>query len=692
MRSRAGTFRRIGGVVALLCVAFGARTALTQNALTSVGQPSKQGGGISGLVPDAPPSKLPDSVPTSLPASLPPPWQPTVPALPPMGIPQPDVPAPVTPGSLTTGIIPPGLTPPIAPILPPNVLPIPPVPPVAPLPPPMPMPKPSTPSVAPAPAPKIKPMPKPAAPVVPMPKPAAPVIPIVPGNGQKPPAAAPGNFLHSFTAPQAPVTPATPAPPLATLPPIPPSDVPPAPPAPPVPSDANPPVPTLPDMSTPLEKLHEVVGPTSSGPGADGAPLHDYYRHGLRFESADKAFSLFVGGRFQFDVVDYLTTTSIRRNIPGTTPLEDGVSFRRIRFDMGGTIYRNFEYYAQVDFANGFLSVPNSTNVTNATYPTDMWVQYKDLPYIGATVRVGNQKPLYSFEHLTSSRFLNFMERSLGFDAFAENQNNGFQPGVTIQNTYADKRGTWGAGVFKYTRSPFGWNVGRNETEVNGRVTYLPVYEDGGRYLVHVGLGAASRDLDQDQARFRARLDARNSPSTFSALVADTNNFFGVGQQLLIPEFVFVAGPLSFQSEYYASWVGHARLVGPNNTPLADQGTVYMQSVYGEVHYFLTGEHREYSRETGVFTRVVPRNSVAWNHGGFTGCGAWQVTARYSYLDLNSKGIRGGEVHDMTLGLNWFLNPNMKMQWNYFLAGRNAVGTAGDGLIHGFAMRTAIDF
>ncbi|MFM8274567.1 MAG: OprO/OprP family phosphate-selective porin, partial [Gemmata sp.] len=407
--------------------------------------------------------------------------------------------------------------------------------------------------------------------------------------------------------------------------------------------------------------------PTASGPGADGTPLADYWRNGLRFESADKNFSLFVGGRVQFDGVSYLTTTAMRRNTPGTSLLEDGVSFRRVRLDMGGTIYKNIDFYTQVDFANGFLSVPNSTSVTNATYPTDLWVQYKELPLLG-NVRVGNQKPLYSFEHLTSSRFLTFLERSLGFDAFAEGQNNGFEPGITAFDTFNDKRGTWGVGVFKSTRSPFGWNVGRNEAEVNGRLTYLPVYEDDGRYLVHVGVGAAHRDLDQDQARFRARLDARNSPSAFSPLVSDTGLFFGNHQQLVVPEFVAVAGPWSLQSEYYGSWVHDAQAVGPNNTRLANRGTVYMQSVYAEVGYFLTGENRAYNRESAVFGRVVPRTPLAWSRTGFTGWGAWQVAARYSYLDLNSKDIRGGTVNDMTLGLNWFLNPNMKLQSNYFLA------------------------
>ena len=52
-----------------------------------------------------------------------------------------------------------------------------------------------------------------------------------------------------------------------------------------------------------------------SGSGTDGTPLSDFWRNGLRFESADKAFSLYVGGRAQFDVVDYIAPATLRQNI-----------------------------------------------------------------------------------------------------------------------------------------------------------------------------------------------------------------------------------------------------------------------------------------------------------------------------------------------------------------------------------------
>lgn len=425
------------------------------------------------------------------------------------------------------------------------------------------------------------------------------------------------------------------------------------------------------------------------GTGSAGAPRPSGDRGPLAASTNDKNLTVVLGGRAQLDFVDYVVPSFLRRNIPGTNPLEDGVSFRRLRLDASGTIYKNTDYLIQIDFVNGLTLGPGGPRSTDIAVPTDAWVTFKELPVVG-NIRVGNQKPLYSFEHLTSSRFLNFMERSLGFDAFAEGFNNGFEPGVSAFDTYLDKRGTWGVGLMKNTRNPFASNVGRNELDVNARVTFLPIYEDDGKYLLHTGVGASHRDPDDGQVRFRARFDARNSPSGLSSLVADTGLFNASKQNLIVPELVAVAGPLSFQSEYYGSWVNGAQAT-VGGRPV-DQGTVFFYSYYAEAHLFLTGEHRAYNRNTGVFDRVKPLKPVDWTRAGFNSWGAWQLTARYSYLNLNDKAITGGRVNDLTLGVNWFMNQYMKVQWNYFLADRDVTGTAGDGIVQGFATRLAWDF
>lgn len=455
-----------------------------------------------------------------------------------------------------------------------------------------------------------------------------------------------------------------------------------------------PPVPARPEtVPTTLPNLDPMYAASPMGESplaALDSPIFAAGRGPRGSDYESKNISVFIGGRAHLDAVDYISTRTMRQAVPGANPLDPGVSFRRLRLDASGSIYQHIDYLFQIDFVNATtlgLGGPASTDIA---VPTDAWVTFKDLPLVG-NIRVGNHKPYYSFEHLTSSRYLNFMERSLGFDAFAEGFNNGFEPGISAYDTYLDKRGTWGVGVFKNTRSPFAFNVGKNEIDVNGRVTFLPIYEDDGRFLLHVGLGASQRDPDAGQVRFRSRFDMRNAPSGIAALVADTGLFNASQQYLLVPEIVGVCGPFSFQSEYYGSWASGAETIASNGDVLP-QGTVFLHSWYIEGHLFLTGEHRAYSRNSAVFGAVKPRRPVEWSKNGFYGCGAWQVTARYSYLDLNNKQVIGGRVNDMTLGVNWFLNQWMKVQWNFFAADRDVANPAGTGSIFGFGTRIALDW
>ena len=87
---------------------------------------------------------------------------------------------------------------------------------------------------------------------------------------------------------------------------------------------------------------------------------------------------------------------------------------------------------------------------------------------------------------------------------------------------------------------------------------------------------------------------------------------------------------------------------------------------------------QQYEKGEGVFGRVVPKNSF-----GAAGFGAWQVGVRWSYLNLIDKAIDGGKVVDMMAGLHWFLNPNMKIQWNYTLAQRDGQQGKGNGHFDG---------
>jgi len=47
------------------------------------------------------------------------------------------------------------------------------------------------------------------------------------------------------------------------------------------------------------------------------------------------------------------------------------------------------------------------------------------------------------------------------------------------------------------------------------------------------------------------------------------------------------------------------------------------------------------------------------------GWGAWEIAGRYSTIDLNDNNEYGGELRDITLGVNWYMENNLKLMFNY---------------------------
>ena len=143
--------------------------------------------------------------------------------------------------------------------------------------------------------------------------------------------------------------------------------------------------------------------------------------------------------------------------------------------------------------------------------------------------------------------------------------------------------------------------------------------------------------------------------------------------------------------EYAATFI-HDALFPEQPPPMGiPRGTLFYQITYVELLYFLTGEHQAYDRKTATFDRVVPlHNFNVWNRA--FDWGAWQVGMRYSYLDLQDKGVNGATLHDIVLGLNWFWNPNMKVQWNFAVDHRDPTPGGSAGWTYIFGTRLALDF
>lgn len=438
-------------------------------------------------------------------------------------------------------------------------------------------------------------------------------------------------------------------------------------------------------------------------------------------ETQDKAFRIHVGGRFQPDFIFGAGADSgVIGGKGGTGAFSEGMNFRRARLEVDGWLYEVIDFFVEYDFANQFSTgspftaslatgavsgSPNSdANTLGVPAPTDVWAGINYIPVIGG-IRIGNLKPAIGLDHLTSSRYLDFLERSSGFDTYY-NRANGFAPGFMIFNYTENQRLSWQLSATRANNTLFGFNLGSGEWDYCARLTGLPYYEAEGRRMVHVGIGAKYIDnLDQGFANLNTRWLLRQAGPNLQNIVAQVVAF-GDNQTIINPELFINLGPLSIQAEYISSWVGgvssyRSQVTGAATVPIARQN-FHSQTAYIQAMYFLTGEHRPYGKSAlhgsgAAPTRVVPNRNYFWvpGHGGngnpFS-AGAWQVGARYCFTDLNDGPINGGTLHEVTIGLNWFLNPNMKIQWNYDIGHRQIQGGTSDGNYYGFGMRMAFDF
>jgi phosphate-selective porin OprO/OprP len=353
--------------------------------------------------------------------------------------------------------------------------------------------------------------------------------------------------------------------------------------------------------------------------------------------------------------------------------IENGEAFRRARVGMFGD-YGPSEYRISMDFA-----------LSGRPSFLDVYAGLHDLPCVGK-VLVGHFFEPFSLERLTSNYFTTFMERSLIDSAFVPARNTG----IAAKNTYLDQHGTWEVGIFRSDSDAFGDDVGDNfESAVTGRLTWLPCYEescDSYDYW-HLGVACSFRGANDEVVRFRSQPEARlgaTSPNVPDFV--DTGSIPADNFQLAGFETAWVHGPFFIQSEYVLATVDSQQ-----------SGWLAFDGWYAAAGYFLTGESRPYNRQNGSFDRVIPRRDFVRYDGQPEekrvefGPGAWEVDVRVSQLDLNDDLIRGGRLTDLTVGLNWYLNPYLRVTSNYIHAFANHP-TGGKSATDIYAMRVGFAF
>ena len=390
------------------------------------------------------------------------------------------------------------------------------------------------------------------------------------------------------------------------------------------------------------ENLDEINDPTPSRKLPD---MDSFWTNGIFFQSKDGNFQMRIGGRILFDL-DYFKNQSDFKKDVGN--FNDGSEFRYARIFISGVANKDYFFKWEYDFSQGTVALK------------DAFVGMKNVPYIG-NIRVGHYYEPFSLENLASPNEITFLEYSLPAATFSHVRNDG----IEIFSTAFDQRMTWDTGVFLDAN-----NYGLATTSEGSwatRITGLPYYKNEGRELFHLGASCYYRFV-QRHLQYRSRPEAHLAP-----FFLDTGNMRTKRNVAIDGEVALVYGPFSMQGEYISSFV-----------KLKNGPTVNFNGYYALMSIFLTGENRAYDKVSGYFVKVYPNRDFSFYQKG---AGAWEIALRYSYLDLTDKTIPGGEMQDITLGVNWYLTPAFKIMGNYIRS-----FLIGSGHSDIFLMRFKVDY
>lgn len=356
---------------------------------------------------------------------------------------------------------------------------------------------------------------------------------------------------------------------------------------------------------------------------------------GLKVTSADKKFEASLGGRIHFDAYGF------DRDVAATT---DTTEFRRARLTLSGKAY-GWDYKMEQDFAAG----------TNLDGIRDLYIARNML---GGKVTIGHFKPYRSMEELTSSNEILMMERP-STSATGLYSGRQFQQGVGYLK--AGNGYTFGVSAFNMRSAPTARTEG---VGIAGRATWAPI--DSGTSTLHLGASISHENLNKGTPNVAAvsNYAGRRGPSLTiaTATAATGTNDSHVGTYGL--EAAFVNGPFFAQSEYARARFGQA-----------GGGAQDVDAFYVQGSWMLNGGKKAYKAATGVFGSPAVADK-----------GLWELTARWDRME--NKDLLDTRTTSAILGLNYYLNPNMRVMFNYVRGQNDKTGDEPSQ----FALRTQFAF
>ena len=365
-----------------------------------------------------------------------------------------------------------------------------------------------------------------------------------------------------------------------------------------------------------------------------------YDAKGLTLAFPEQAVKLELGGRLHIDA----GAAGFSRPGPSDA-FPDTIAVRRSWIEPTLTVSRDWVIAFQYDFSDPILPI------------NDAFVAWKGVP--DTILTLGNMKVPFSLEWLQSNNDTLFTERSLA-NAFVPDRRFGFAVG------HHGRAWTAVAGVFGDAASN---GITGNGVAAAARATWAPILEE--RETLHLGLAGIHRRRARGDGDFGFSTPAETF--LFARPFVDTGDLPDVARASRIgTEFAYRNGPFLLQAEYIRAEV--ERFAGPGGA----LPVLGFQGGYVEAGWVLNGDGRGYAlvpdggTSYATFKGVRVSESRRVTRGGI---GVFELAARYSAIELDARGFRGGTERDVTVGLSWYPEPNLRLIASY-INGRVRPGEA----------------
>jgi phosphate-selective porin OprO/OprP len=421
--------------------------------------------------------------------------------------------------------------------------------------------------------------------------------------------------------------------------------------------------------------------------------------------TADGRFTANIRAIVMFDAGAYMQKHSLPPTVTGAArDLNDGTNFRRARFGIDGKLYKDFDYALIYEFGG--------SGAEDAGHIQEAWAQYTGLkPF---RIRLGAFEPNVGLAAAVSTSQMPFIERAspaevargvaagdsrsalqiAGNGIFGEGDTGvatrWFLSTAVTGNTVGTINSTGGATV-----QPFG-----EQQAWVGRVALAPFASTD--WQAHFGLNAQYVFHPNDATgstnpRYPVQLRDRPELRIDATRLVDTGAIDARHVSVYGAEAGFTARNFLVEGEYFKYNIDR------RNTAAAPLGDPRFDGWYVQGVWVLTGEQRPYNPAEARFD--APKMAYNFNPAAGT-WGALELAARYSDLNLNWRdgsngaatpagGIRGGEQKIATVGLNWYLNPDIRFMLDYQrveIDRLNAAGLQAGQKYNAVALRSQLTF